>query len=108
MKSLKAIYLIGIITLISSCAGPEPQRGGLRRSQPRYSTDVEAGDIRMGMNRDHVFNAWGQPQDRLFAGDESHGNEKWIYREGPSQLGNYTQSRIVYFERGRVIGWETQ
>lgn len=59
-------------------------------------------DIAWGMEMKQVSNSWGEPGDVHVAGDPREKNEKWVYREG------LNQTRIVYFENGRVSGWETK
>lgn len=64
-------------------------------------------DIVKGMAMTDVQSAWGQPHAVEVAGDARFGNERWIYREGLSQKWGTKSARVIYFEEGRVIGWET-
>jgi outer membrane protein assembly factor BamE (lipoprotein component of BamABCDE complex) len=61
----------------------------------------------LGMNRTQVRSLWGQPQNVETAGENQLGNERWTYYNGLSGPWSISQSRIVYFEKGRVVGWET-
>ena len=54
-----------------------------------------------------VYRIWGQPGDVEAAGKNggAYGNERWTYYEGLS--GGLGSARVLYFERGKVVGWET-
>lgn len=69
---------------------------------------VEAGDVVLGMNMEQVMSSWGRPSDVEIAGDAESGNQKWTYSGGLMGRLKINPARIVYFERGRVAGWETQ
>jgi hypothetical protein len=60
----------------------------------------------LGMPMRDVRNLWGNPVEVDPAGDTAHGNERWIYREGFSNVG-LESSRVLYFENGRLAGWQT-
>jgi outer membrane protein assembly factor BamE (lipoprotein component of BamABCDE complex) len=61
----------------------------------------------LGMNRTQVRSLWGDPQNVETAGDHQLGNERWTYYNGLSGPWSISQSRVVYFEKGRVVGWES-
>jgi hypothetical protein len=65
------------------------------------------GDLVPGMSSNDVAQAWGKPHEILYAGDPGIRNEKWIYTDHPARDGKILPLKIVYFEAGRVSGWET-
>lgn len=69
---------------------------------------LDAGDVVLGMNMQQVMSSWGRPSEVEIAGDTESGNQKWTYSGGLMGRLKINPSRIVYFERGRVAGWETQ
>ena len=76
---------------------------------PEMQSLIEQSDIGAGMTRQAVKEAWGAPDDVEVAGNPMYGNEKWKYSEQvTSSEGYMTERRTVYFESGRVVGWETR
>jgi hypothetical protein len=70
---------------------------------------IEESDLVLGMPRDAVMKSWGEPEAIEVAGNPNYGNERWIYTHFESSTeGFQKQERLVYFERGRVVGWETR
>ncbi len=70
---------------------------------------VEAGDIAIGMTGDLVRRSWGEPVNIEGSGNPLYRNERWKYiRNISSASGFKPQKRFVYFEAGRVAGWETE
>lgn len=68
---------------------------------------ISAKDIAIGMPNDLVKRSWGNPDSVDVAGNPIYGNERWRYkRYTPSSEGYKLQSRVVYFEAGKVVGWE--
>lgn len=55
-------------------------------------------DVSMGMNKDDVVRNLGRPERMDIAGDPRQQNERWAYRKN----GNM---KYIYFEKGRVEGW---
>lgn len=55
--------------------------------------------VAMGMSKDEVIRAWGRPSRIDVAGNPKYENERWAF---------YERGRIkyVYFESGRVQGWQ--
>jgi hypothetical protein len=101
------LFLIISITLpfiASSCAWmpfhDEPE-------ETPYEQAVNSGQIVLGMPMTDVRQVWGEPLDVESAGDPRAGNERWVYSEGLSSRWSLAPTRVVYFERGRVIGWKT-
>lgn len=69
---------------------------------------IETGDISVGMPMDYVKRAWGEPQSVEVSGNPLYKNERWRYtKQISTQDGFRQEKRLVYFERGRVVGWET-
>jgi len=64
------------------------------------------GDIVLGMGTHDVVQAWGEPRDVETAGDPRHGNQRWVYYDGISSRWGLGSSRTVYFENGKVVGWQ--
>lgn len=57
-------------------------------------------EIMMGMTKQEVMESAGQPDRVEVAGNPRYENERWIYSvEG--------RSKYIYFESGRVGGWES-
>ena len=70
---------------------------------------IEQNDIAVGMTRQAVKESWGPADDVEVAGNPLYGNEKWKYSEQiTSSEGYMTERRTVFFESGRVVGWETR
>ncbi|MFN8791072.1 MAG: hypothetical protein ACK5Y2_06415 [Bdellovibrionales bacterium] len=69
---------------------------------------MQTGDIAIGMPMDYVLKSWGEPLQREVSGNPLFKNEKWRYSKSLSTSEGYKQERrTVYFEGGRVVGWET-
>lgn len=80
-------------------------------SEETYSDDVakiiESNDIALGMHQKAVMESWGDPDAVEVAGDPVYGFERWKYNRYVSGSEGYEkETRIVYFEGGRVVGWE--
>ena len=74
-----------------------------------YSDVMEAQDIAMGMPADYVKKSWGEPDGIEVSGNPIYKNERWKYLKQISTPQGYRQEkRLVYFEGGRVVGWETE
>lgn len=70
---------------------------------------VESQDIAIGMPQDYVRKSWGEPTQIETSGNSIYKNERWQYLKQVSTPQGYRQeSRLVYFEGGRVVGWETE
>jgi hypothetical protein len=87
------------------------QAKGIREDQNRFSRNIasviEDGDITLGMPKEAVRESWGDPESIEVAGNPSLGNERWIYTRYMSSVEGYQrEERVIYFERGQVIGWE--
>ncbi len=74
---------------------------------PEIQALIDINDLTTGMTKQAVKDSWGEPELVEVAGNPLYGNERWAYNEQlPSSDGFQTEKRIVYFEGGRVIGWE--
>lgn len=70
---------------------------------------IKSGDIAIGMPMDYVRKSWGEPLLREISGNPLFKNERWRYsRSVSTQDGHRTEKRIIFFEGGRVVGWETE
>lgn len=74
-----------------------------------YDGITESQDIAVGMPSDYVRKSWGEPDHIEFSGNPIYKNERWKYLKQISTPQGYRQEkRLVYFEGGRVVGWETE
>lgn len=74
-----------------------------------YKDLIDAQDITIGMPMDYVKKAWGEPLAVEHSGNPTYKNERWKYlRQLSTGEGFKQEKRWVYFEGGRVVGWETE
>lgn len=79
------------------------------KSNKDFHALIESQDIAIGMTADLVKKSWGEPEAVDHSGNEIYKNERWKYtRDVPSPSGYKRERRFVYFEGGRVVGWETE
>ena len=77
-------------------------------SQKEFSSIVSSKDIALGMTESLVKASWGDPDQVEVSGHPLFKNQRWKYiQQQPSQDGFITEKRTVYFEAGRVVGWDT-
>lgn len=70
---------------------------------------IESQDIAIGMPQEYVRRSWGDPMSVEVSGNPIYKNERWRYQRQVSTSQGYRQeTRHVYFEAGRVVGWETE
>jgi hypothetical protein len=82
-----------------------PDRANSRSSEEL--TLIEANDIGVGMTKQAVRDSWGDPEMVEVAGNPMYGNERWKYSKYLSSSEGYQgETRLIYFEGGRVVGWE--
>lgn len=75
----------------------------------KYKKIIDSQDIAIGMPNDLVKKSWGDPLSVESSGNPMFKNEKWRYLRTVSSTDGFRQERrVVYFEGGRVIGWETE
>lgn len=87
------------------------QQRGMGSNNETYSDEVaktiETNDIALGMSQKAVMESWGDPDAVETAGSQIYGYERWRYNRYISGNEGYQKEmRIVYFEGGRVVGWE--
>ncbi|MGE4131084.1 MAG: hypothetical protein AB7F86_05565 [Bdellovibrionales bacterium] len=87
------------------------QNRGLGQKDEVYSDSVastiESNDIALGMSQKAVNESWGDPDAVEISGNPVYGIERWKYNRYISGNEGYQKElRIVYFEGGRVVGWE--
>lgn len=79
------------------------------KSLKHFDEVVELQDIAIGMPQDYVRKSWGEPTNIETSGNPIYKNERWQYLKQISTPQGYKQeTRLVYFEGGRVVGWETE
>ncbi|MNJ92533.1 hypothetical protein D3C87_102060 [compost metagenome] len=70
---------------------------------------VDSQDIAVGMPQEYVRRSWGEPLAVEVSGNPIYKNERWRYQRMVSSSEGYRKEiRFVYFEAGRVVGWETE
>jgi hypothetical protein len=84
----------------------DERAAALRFERSRIQNAISSGDLVMGMRMSDVRNAWGAPREIETAGNPRAGNQLWIYRNGLSASNGFGSTRNVYFEGGRVVGWD--
>lgn len=76
---------------------------------PEMRDAMESQDIALQMPMDFVRKAWGEPAAVEVSGNPIYRNERWKYQRYVSTPDGYrSEKRFVYFEGGKVIGWETE
>lgn len=81
--------------------------GKEKETSSETAAAIEAQDIILGMTPTHVMESWGDPDVKEFAGNAMRGNERWKYSKFiPQSDGFEKEVRVIYFEHGRVVGWE--
>jgi hypothetical protein len=79
------------------------------KSDKDFLDVVDSQDLTLGMNQELVRKSWGEPESVEHSGNPIYKNEKWRYvRDVPSPNGYKRERRYVFFEGGRVVGWETE
>lgn len=73
--------------------GRVPASGQANSYGPRIS------NLAAGMTKVDVVHTWGRPSRVEVAGNPTEENERWLYS-------NNGASKYIYFEAGRVEGWE--
>jgi len=78
---------------------------GLIKTEPRsyFSSEQQLtqrnNSVSLGMSKSEVMSSIGQPQRVEVAGNPNFENERWVYNRNGA-------SKYIYFESGRVEGWE--
>ena len=70
---------------------------------------VEAKDIALRMPMTLVRQSWGDPDGVEVSGNPQFKNERWKYNKYVSTPDGYkSEKKSVYFEGGKVVGWEVE
>jgi hypothetical protein len=70
---------------------------------------VQVQDIAVGMPQNLVKKSWGDPDIVEVSGNPLFKNERWRYNRYVSTPDGYKpEKKVVYFEGGKVIGWELE
>lgn len=78
-------------------------------TQEQMQPIIEAQDIAVGMPQVLVKKSWGEPENVEVSGNPQFRNEKWRYSKYISTPYGYKlEKKHVYFEGGKVVGWETE
>ena len=82
--------------------------GPVRTQSPEsVSRAIRVRDIVVGMSMSDVKESWGRPSEVQTAGRQEKGHQKWVYHTGLSAPWSLGGSRVVFFESGQVVGWQT-
>lgn len=82
-------------------------QGSATAHPPEIQALISINDITLYMTKEAVKQSWGEPELVEVAGNPVYGNERWHYSGQISSADGFqTEQRLVYFESGRVIGWE--
>lgn len=80
-----------------------------KQTQEQMQPLVESQDIAVGMPQVLVKKSWGEPENVEVSGNPQFRNEKWRYSKYVSTPYGYKlEKKHVYFEAGKVVGWETE
>lgn len=78
-------------------------------SQETMQELIEAQDIAIGMPFNLVRKAWGEPENIDVSGNPKFRNERWKYSKFVSTPDGFKlEKKSVYFEGGKVAGWEVE
>ncbi|MCB0419493.1 MAG: hypothetical protein KDD61_00755 [Bdellovibrionales bacterium] len=76
---------------------------------PLVSKAIENKDVVLGMNKKAVVESWGEPDLVEVSGNPMYENERWLYKRlVSSNEGFENENRVIYFEFGRVAGWDRE
>ena len=68
---------------------------------------VKSQDIVIGMPENLVKKSWGDPQSIEVSGKSAFRNQRWHYLRNVSTAEGFkSEKKSVYFEGGKVVGWE--
>lgn len=70
-----------------------------RRPSSHKMFGLRQSSINLGMSKDDILEGWGKPLRVEIAGNPSYENERWLYNVNGA-------TKYIYFESGRVGGWE--
>lgn len=107
-----------VAALLSGCAGNSIESRKMERASayslmpPEMRADIDAGRIRVGMNEDAVFMAWGKPSQILESETEAGHIVTWLYEGGWMQeqrywaYRNFGRDNDAWVERVLVTDYE--
>ena len=79
------------------------------KPDPKMLDVSDKQDIAVGMTTQLVRRAWGEPESVEASGNPIYKNERWKYVKDVATSNGYKRERrFVFFESGKVIGWETE
>jgi hypothetical protein len=132
MKRHILIYSLGLLTLTAGCAtlpwqtSTSTDSDSMANEESKIRDELQQGadeaaalqarqiqvaltenDLVLGMQMQDVRDAWGEPRQVDTAGDPGAGNQRWMYFNGLSSRWSLSSARVVYFEAGKVVGWDT-
>lgn len=83
--------------------------GRMNRINSQMQELVDAQDIALGMPESLVKKSWGDPDSIEVSGSPQFRNFRWKYNKYVSTPDGYKMERkFVYFEGGKVVGWEVE
>lgn len=85
----------------ASMADPEEYHQRMREA-------VNYRELVPGMEMGQVRSIMGEPYDIETAGDAGSGNQRWIYPLGLAGRFGLGAQRMLYFEDGKLVGWENR
>jgi hypothetical protein len=80
----------------------------LEERNARLRAAVVEREVIVGMDMRQVRSILGQPDDVETAGDSGSGNQRWVYPLGLSDRFGLGAQRMLYFEDGKLVGWENR
>lgn len=82
-------------------------QGRIQRVKTQLKDLVEAQDIALGMPEELVKKSWGEPEAIDVSGNPVFKNQRWRYHKYVSTESGYkNEKKTVFFEGGKVVGWE--
>jgi hypothetical protein len=76
--------------------------------QQRVRSAMAYQELIPGMEMQQVRAVLGEPYDIETAGDAGSGNQRWVYPLGLSGRFGLGSERFLYFEHGKLVGWENR
>lgn len=74
-----------------------------------FQAIIEARDIALDMPDRLVKQSWGEPDQVEVSGHPLFRNQRWKYITNvPTVEGFVTEKKTVYFEAGKVVGWDSE
>ena len=105
--NLTGCAMLGLDGLAGFGSSNPSDTGDAHSANERIERAMKEQQITLGMRMHEVRYLWGTPQEVETAGDPSMGNQRWVYYTGLSSKWSLGSSRVIYFEEGRVAGWES-